>query len=212
MKFSMAISGVLLFGFIVAHLIGNLQIFQGPDKINAYAAFLRVTPILLWMARIGLFVLVTIHIVTAIRLTRSNHDARPVPYAVQHTVQANWGSLHMFDTGVLILLFTLFHLAHYSLGLLQPELSRLTDGSGDPDVYSMVVLGFRNIWYVFFYILGMFAFAVHLGHGIYSFFQTLGLTHPVLMPLIKRSAALIAWAIALGYISIPVAVIAGVLS
>ena len=208
----MAISGILLFGFIVAHLIGNLQIFQGPEKINAYAAFLRVTPILLWIARIGLLVLVTIHIVTAIRLTRSNHEARPVPYAVQHTVQANWGSLHMFDTGVLILLFTLFHLAHYSFGLLQPELARLADVSGDPDVYSMGVIGFRNVWYAFFYIIGMCALAVHLGHGIYSFFQTLGLTHPVLMPLIKLSAPLIAWVIALGYISIPVAVLTGVLS
>lgn len=207
----MAVSGILLFGFIIAHLLGNLQIFEGPEKINSYAKFLRSIPGPLWTARIGLIAIVLVHIVSAFKLTAKNRAARPEPYAYKTTVQAPWASLHMFDTGMLVLLFILFHLAHYTFGLVQPQFAHLTDAAGNPDVYTMVINGFRNPWYAAFYILAMCGIGFHLSHGIYSFFQTLGVTHAVVMPAVKRAAPLIGWAIAAAYIAIPVSVLAGVL-
>ncbi len=212
MKFLMAVTGIILFGFVVLHLLGNLQIFGGPVRINSYAKLLKSIQGPLWTARSGFIAAVLIHIAAAIKLTKINMESRPVRYAVERTVQASWASLHMFDTGMLVLLFVLFHLAHFTVGVVQPEFAHLTDPAGNPDVYTMVVHGFQNVWYSIFYILAMCGVGVHLSHGIYSFFQTLGLSHSWLTPLIKLAAPIIGWSLAIGYIAIPVAVLSGLIN
>ncbi|HSH77516.1 MAG TPA: succinate dehydrogenase cytochrome b subunit [Herpetosiphonaceae bacterium] len=208
-KVVMALTGFVLVGFVIAHMVGNLKAFQGPEKLNAYGVFLRDVggPIfgheqLLWIVRLVLLASVVLHIVAAVQLARGELAARPVRYAYHKKVQATYASRTMRWGGMIILLFVIYHLLHFTVGSAHPSFR-----SGD--IYHNLVSGFQ-VWYVSaFYIAAMIALGLHLYHGVWSMFHTLGLNNRTYNRLLRGTAAVVAGAVALGNISIPVAVLVG---
>ena len=209
-KFLMAVTGAGLFFFVIAHMVGNLQIFLGPESINRYGNFLQMTPEILWPARIGLLAFVIIHIWASISLTIENRAARATGYEVKELVAASTASRTMIWSGLIIFAFVCFHLAHYTLLWVHPEFRDLRDAQGQHDIYRMMVLGFSNCWVSGFYALGIGLLCIHLSHGTSAMFQSLGLKNAAYECLIDRLSKIMAILIFLGYISIPVAVLAGV--
>lgn len=209
-KFLMAITGVGLFVFVIGHLVGNLQIFLGPESINRYGHFLQTTPEILWPARIGLLAFVILHIWTSISLTLENRAARAAQYEVKELVAASLASRTMIWSGLIIVAFVGFHLAHYTWLIVHPEFRDLHDTNGWHDIYRMMILGFSNGWVSGFYVLSIGLLCIHLSHGGSAMFQSLGLKTEAYAATIDCSAKIVAVAIFLGYISIPLAVLAGV--
>jgi succinate dehydrogenase / fumarate reductase cytochrome b subunit len=205
-KAVMAVTGFILFGFIVGHLLGNLQIFLPPEKINHYAATLKSLPTLLWGARITLLIAVTLHIWSSFQLWLLQRAARPISYVKKANVNSTYASRTMIWSGPIILAFLIFHLLHFTFGAVHPG------GPFDEhNVYNNVVTGFQ-VWPVsLFYIIAMIMLCYHLYHGLWSMFQSLGFSHPVYTPWLQRFAKLFAILVAVGNISIPVAVLAGFL-
>jgi len=212
-KYVMAVTGLALFGFVVGHLVGNLQIFGPPDLINAYAHFLKSTPELLWGARLGLLAMVGLHIASAIALSKANREARPVQYAGGGAYGSTVNSRYMLVSGLVILSFVLYHLAHFTA--LLPGINGVGDfralttdlhGKTVPDVYGMVVLGFQVWWVVLFYLVAQALLFMHLGHGVASLFQSLGFRNHVWWPRIATFAKVASIAIFIGYASIPTAI------
>jgi succinate dehydrogenase / fumarate reductase, cytochrome b subunit len=213
-KSIVAITGALLLGFVVAHMLGNLQIFLGAENINSYAKTLQDLGGLLWVARIGLLVAFVAHIGMAIKITLENKAARPVPYAVNKVHKATLASRIMPYTGIVILAFVIYHLLHFTLASFNPEYKTLLDEQGRHDVYKMVIAGFSNPVSSLFYIIAQACLALpigHLSHGIFSIFQTLGVNHPNIDGRIKLASVAVALVIFLGNSSIPVAVLLGIL-
>ena len=193
-KILMAVTGLILIGFVIGHLVGNLQIFQEPDHINGYAQFLRNLGPLLWVARIGLLAAALIHIWAATVLTLENNAARGGAYGVTHTIQATLASRTMRLTGYVVFAFVLYHLAQFTWGLAQSSTFKdnlplykmaneyrvagfpvIDPGTEVHDVHTMVIRGFQNPIVSVFYIIAVGLLSVHLAHGIDSMFQTLGL-------------------------------------
>ena len=208
-KFLMAITGVGLFLFVIGHLAGNLQIFLGPEPINRYGHFLQTTPEILWPARIGLLAFVIIHIWTSLSLTIENRAARAARYEVKELVAASLASRTMIWSGLIVFAFVGFHLAHYTLLIVHPEYRDLHDANGWHDIYRMMILGFSNCWVSGFYVLSIGLLCIHLSHGASAMFQSLGLKNEAYASVIDRFAIVAAVVIFLGYISIPLAVLAG---
>jgi succinate dehydrogenase / fumarate reductase cytochrome b subunit len=208
-KFLMAITGAGLFLFVIGHMVGNLQIFLGPEAINSYGHFLQTTPEILWPARIGLLAFVIIHIWASIALTLENRAARDSQYEVKEVVAASLASRTMIWSGLIIFAFIVFHLAHYTLLIVHPEFRDLHDANGWHDIYRMMVLGFSNYWVSGFYVLSIGLLCVHLSHGASAMFQSLGLKNEAYTRAIDCFAKVAAVIIFLGYISIPLAVLAG---
>ncbi len=212
-KLVMALTGLLLFGFVVVHLLGNLQIFAGRAAINDYGEKLRSFEPLLWVARIGLIVVALAHVATAMRLVRLNEAARPIAYVKQASRQVRKQTRFMWTGGLVVLAYTLFHLAHFTWGWLHPQhyhaVEKLADGRVRHDVYAMMARGFRVWWVSVAYLAAMACLALHLCHGIPSFFQTLGLDHSRYERAIERLGPAVATLIFVGYASIPVAVLLG---
>src|SRR5580765_56686 len=156
-KFVMAASGLALFGFVIVHMLGNLQIFLGPEPLNAYGEFLKSKPGLLWTARLGLLLMVILHVWAAIKLSLENKAARPVGYADTRVVAASYASRTMMWSGVIIFVFVVYHLMHFTLGITNPDYLQmeetLKDGTQRPDVFRMMIVGFSNVWVSGFYIL-----------------------------------------------------------
>jgi succinate dehydrogenase / fumarate reductase cytochrome b subunit len=213
-KYLMAVSGFALVFFVVGHLLGNLQIFIGPEAINRYGHFLQSTPELLWPARIGLVLLVLLHIISAIKLSQENRAARPVPYQNYEVVAASYASRTMLMSGIIVLVFIIYHLLHFTA---QVSYVNLTGQSfvdfADPqkrhDVFKMMVVGFRQPVVSLFYILGVGLLCLHLSHGIGSMFQSMGWKNKYYGKFLDKMAKVIAWVLFLGYISIPLAILAG---
>jgi succinate dehydrogenase / fumarate reductase cytochrome b subunit len=201
-KALMAVTGIILFAFVLAHLIGNLQVFAGREKLNAYAEFLQHNVGVLWVARIVLLVSVAVHAIAGIQLTMAKRAARPVQYHTWRRIQSTPGSRTMIWSGVLILVFVVYHLLHLTVGTAHPSFIR-------GDVYANVIEGFRQVGASIAYIISMVGLGFHLQHGLYSMFQSLGFSHPRYTPGFKRFAALAATLIALGNISMPIAILAG---
>lgn len=206
-KFFMSVSGLALFGFVVGHLVGNLQIFQGQDKLNAYAEFLHHIQGPLWMARIGLLVMLVVHIRTSAQLTAENRRARPEQYAKKNSVRATLASRTMMLSGLMVFAYVVYHLLHFTFTAVHPQYAHMVDAQGRNDVYSMVVLSFQNVTISAIYIVANFLLAFHLSHGLSSAFQSLGLTNEPLLKKLKIAGALAAWAIFIGYAAIPLGVI-----
>lgn len=215
-KFLMAVSGAALFAFVIGHMLGNLQVFLGPDAINAYAHFLQTTPEILWTARLGLLAMVTLHVWSAIVLTVENRAARPVPYDRATPVAASYASRTMIWSGAIVAAFVIYHLLHYTV--LVPALNltgqdfagpAFVDGKGRHDVYRMVIVGFRQPVVAGFYIVAVSLLCLHLGHGVSAMFQSLGLKNKTWGPLIDRLAMIGAGVLWLGYLLVPVAVLLG---
>jgi len=213
-KYIMALTGCLLFLFVVAHLLGNLQIFLGPETINRYGHFLQSNPELIWPARIVLLIMVALHIWSAIKLAAENRAARPQAYAHSEIVAASYASRTMFMSGLIILAFIIYHLLHFTVQVQQINLTGQNfvdfhDPQQRHDVFRMMVTGFSNIWVSLFYIIGMALLCLHLSHGVSSMFQSLGWKKRSYGVFLDKFARIIAVAIFLGYTSIPVAVLLG---
>jgi succinate dehydrogenase / fumarate reductase cytochrome b subunit len=212
-KIIVAVTGIGLMGFILGHLLGNLQIYMGADQINHYAKKLQDMGPLLWVARIGLLVMLALHIVATVQLTRQNKAARSQKYAVDATRKATKSSRIMIWSGLTILTFLVYHLLHFTIssghGYHDPANSRYWLEDGSHNVFNMMIDGFR-VWYVSaFYVLGMFLLCSHLGHGFASVFQTLGLATPRLRQPIAVTGQIFAWGVFFGNVSIPVAILTG---
>jgi succinate dehydrogenase / fumarate reductase cytochrome b subunit len=205
-KFVMAITGLALIGFLVAHLSGNLLVYAGPEAFNAYAAKLKSLGPLLWVMRIGLLAIAVTHVVFAIRLTRANRLARPIPYVAKATIQASYASRTMPMTGLIVLFFIGYHLAHFTLHLVDPSYADLHDSLGQHDAYRMLVLGFQNPVACALYVAGMLAIGTHLSHGMSSMFQSLGINHPNINRVFQCGAPALAWVLVLAFLSIPISV------
>ncbi|HEY6447905.1 MAG TPA: succinate dehydrogenase cytochrome b subunit [Acidobacteriaceae bacterium] len=204
-KTVMAVTGAILFLFVIGHLLGNLQIFDGPARLNAYSHFLKNLGELLWIVRGVLIVCVVLHIVTTVQLWARNRKARPVGYKVKKSVASNYADRTMYWSGPIILAFVIFHLLEFTAGTVHPGAPAFSEY----DVYYNVVAGFRVWWVSAWYIISMILLGFHLRHGIWSAFQSLGANHPRHTPVLKQAALWIAILITLGYISIPVSVLAG---
>jgi succinate dehydrogenase / fumarate reductase cytochrome b subunit len=212
-KYVMALTGLALFGFVIGHLLGNLQVFGAPELINGYAHFLKSKPGLLWGARLGLLVCVGLHIAAAVTLAQLNRAARPVQYAGGSAYGASVSSRYMLLSGLVILAFVLYHLAHFTA--LLPGINGVGDfsklrtefhGQTVPDVYAMMILGFQVWWVVLFYLVAQGLLFMHLSHGLASLFQSLGLRNHVWWPRISQFAKVASIAIFIGYASIPAAI------
>lgn len=208
----MAVSGLILLGFVIAHLLGNLLIYQGPDAINAYAKKLRDIGPLLWTLRVGLLTMLVVHVWASLLVSRENRKARPIPYRRTHSLVTTPAARTMLLSGLLVCAYLVYHLLHFTFRLAHPELSRATDALGHVDVYTMMVLSFQQWAISLAYIVGMALLCLHLSHGTASSFQTLGITNEHTLPIVTHISRLVALVLFLGYSSIPVAVLCGWLS
>ncbi len=205
-----AVTGVILILFVIGHLLGNLQIFLGPDWINGYAEHLRELGPFLWVIRGVLLVVVLLHIYYTIRLAIENRRARPERYRRKDAVKATFASRSMALSGLVLLAFIIYHLLQFTVRATDPRFAALPkDPLGHYDVYSMMVLGFQSPLVSGFYILAMLLLALHLSHGSSSFFQSLGLNNQKLAPRLARAGQIFAWLLFVGYSSIPAAVLLG---
>ena len=212
-KFFMAVTGLVLFGFVTGHLIGNLQIFLPPEKINAYGHMLESLGAALWIIRGFLLVCLVIHVWLGIHLTLENRAARPQGYGVQHVNRATLASRVMARTGLVVLAFIFFHLAHYTLRVGHPEWREhtftLANGTQVRDIHSMMVAGFSNGLVSAFYILAIGILSYHLSHGVCSIFQSLGLKNEKWTIGLQRFTVIYCWAYFLLNASMPLAVLGG---
>ncbi len=210
-KAVMAVSGVVLFGFVVGHLIGNLQIYAGADKVNHYAKFLQSMPGVLWGVRITLLLLVILHVWSSFQLWLLAREARPVAYKKKSNPNSSYASRTMIWSGPIIGAFVIYHLLHFTFGTLLPGgLARLPNG--DVDVYRNLITGFSQPLVTLFYVIAVSLLGVHLYHGLSSMFQSLGVSHPSYTPRFKQFAAAASILISAGNISIPLSVLAGIVN
>jgi succinate dehydrogenase / fumarate reductase, cytochrome b subunit len=209
-KVLMAVTGFIVFGFVVGHILGNLQLFMGPEKLNAYAAFLQGSGPLKWSVRIVLAVSVVVHMVSAAQVTLQNWRARPTGYAVKTFQKTTYAARTMWLGGPIIALFVVYHLLHLTTGDVHPAPAGFEpDAEGIINVYNNVVLGFQRPLASGIYILTMVLIGLHLHHGLWSMLQSVGLNHPKYNPLRKAFAVAFALFIAGAGISLPVAVLSG---
>lgn len=210
-KILMAITGFIAFGYVIGHMLGNLQIFIGQDQLNTYAKALHAFPALLWVVRSVLMVSFVAHIWLGIQLKLENMAARPIVYKRPNTVKATLASRTMIWTGLTVLSFVVYHLLHFTATTIVPEFEHLTDAQGRHDTYSMVILGFQNIPVSIMYMISVGLVCYHLSHGIASMFQSLGWNNKETERRLRVISVTISTLVFLGFISIPVAVLAGYL-
>ena len=212
-KMIVALTGVILMLFVIGHLLGNLQIFLGPRWVNDYAQHLRDLGPLLWAVRITLLVAVFLHIYFTVSLALDNRRARPQGYKKRDYIRASYASRHMVVSGLVVLAFIIFHLLHFTGRRFDARFPMLkNDPLNHYDVYSMMVYGFQNYYVSAFYLLGLFLLALHLSHGSSSFFQSLGFNDKKLTPRLASGGRIFAWLLFLGYTSIPVAILLGLIT
>jgi len=210
-KLLMAATGLVLFGFVTGHLIGNLQIFLPPEKINAYGHMLESLGAVLWLIRAFLLLCLVVHVWLAIQLTLENRAARPQTYGVDHVNRATLASRVMARTGFVVLAFILFHVAQFTVRAGHPEWSEhsfaLLSGEKVRDIHTMMVQSFSNAWVSGFYILAVGILSYHLAHGIGSMVQTLGLKNEKWTAGLERFAVVFCWAYFLLNAAIPLSVL-----
>ena len=210
-KALMAVSGLVLLGFVIGHLLGNLTIFGGPDLLNAYAHKLDGLKPLVWAMRVVLLAAVAVHSWTSIMVSRENRAARPQAYKMKRTRETTAAAQLMLVTGLLVLAYLVYHLLHFTARVTNPDLSHGLDALGRRDVYAMVVRSFQIPGIAAAYLVGMTAVWFHLMHGIGSAFQTLGLNNERTLAAMRLGSRIIALILYLGYISIPMAVMFGLI-
>lgn len=203
-KVVMAVTGLILVGFLVTHVASNLTIFGGPGTLDEYAAALREVPALLWAARLVLLASVVLHIGSAWKLTRLAKASRPVGYARKDNRGSTFASRYMAVSGTLLLVFIIYHILHFTTGTVHPDFKA-------GEVTANVIRGFQSPGVAIFYIVAMAAVGLHLFHGVWSIFQTLGVTNPKALGIRGRLAVLLGWGIAVGFMVIPVSVLIGLL-
>lgn len=209
-KVVMAATGVGLIGFVIAHMVGNLQIFLGQDAFNNYGVFMKQTVgKLLWLMRAGLLGVVVLHILSGLRLARLNRAARPVAYASTAHSQSTLASRTMAMTGLVLLAYIVYHLLHFTIGVTHPEHFNLVDSQGRHDIYSMFILGFQQPVVAISYVLANGLLAVHLSHGARSFFQSLGLRAHKYEAMIRAVGYTVAVVVGVPNMLMPLAVLSG---
>jgi succinate dehydrogenase / fumarate reductase, cytochrome b subunit len=219
-KYVMAATGFVLFVFVVGHLAGNLQVFLGREAINRYGYFLQSNPELLWPARLALLLAVGLHIWSATKLSLENRAARPVGYAQYQPVGSTYASRTMLMSGIIIFVFILYHLLHFTadlryINLTGKDFSAFMETlpgqvpSERHDIFKMMIVGFNNGWVSGFYILGIGLLCLHLSHGASSMFQSLGWKSEAYRPFLDNFARAVAVLIFVGYVSIPTAILLG---
>jgi succinate dehydrogenase / fumarate reductase, cytochrome b subunit len=201
-KVVMAVTGIILFGFIIGHMAGNLQFFLGPDKLDAYAENLRHVPALLWGVRGVMLVAVILHIASSISLARLQRAARPVGYVRKQSVGSTYASRTMYWSGPIVLAFLIYHLLHMTFGTVHPHFQDLRP-------YENLVAGFSNPIVSVAYIISIVLLGMHLYHGLWSMFQTLGAAHPRYTPKLRAFAKITTFLIVVGFIAVPIAILAG---
>jgi succinate dehydrogenase / fumarate reductase cytochrome b subunit len=202
-KIVMAVTGLIMVAFVIGHVLGNLLFFAGPAHINAYSAFLHGTGEILWAVRVVLLVSVILHIIAATQLTLIERASRPVAYARRQYQAATLASRTIRWGGVLLAVFIVFHLLNMTTGTLHPDFRQ-------GDVYHNLVTGLSIPWVAAFYIIAMIALGLHLYHGTWSAFRTLGIDKPSANPLQRRVVTVLAVAVAALFAAIPLAIVAGV--
>ena len=215
-KYIMAVSGFCLFGFVIGHMAGNLQVFLGPEAINRYGHFLQSVPELIWPARLSLLALIGLHIWSAAKLTQENRAARPVAYVEYKPVGSSYASRTMLMTGLIVASFIIYHLLHFTIrtkgiNLTGQDFVTFKDAEYGHDIYRMIIVGFKNPLVSLFYLVGVGLLCFHLSHGISAMFQSIGWKNETYRPLLDKAARLIGLVLFLGYASIPAAVLLGIL-
>ena len=204
-KIVIAVTGAIGVGYLIGHVAGNLLIYQAPARIDAYAAFLKSNPGLLWATRAILLLAVSLHIIAAFQLARISQKSRPVAYKRWRAVGSDFASRTMRWTGPIVGIFIVYHLLHFTTGTIHPDFR-------EGQVYHNVTTGFR-VWYTSaFYIVAMLALLAHLYHGAWSMFQSLGLNHPKYNRLVRALATIVTVVVVIGFTSIPVAVLLGLIA
>lgn len=198
-KVAMGMTGILLVLFLVGHAAGNLLVFQGPEALNRWAHLLKSSAGVLWAVRLVLLAALALHVHAAWSLTMLNRAARPESYDDYRTRSSTISALSLRVGGVVLLLFIIFHLLDQTTGTIHPAFSPM-------DVYGNLMIGFSVWWVALFYLVAMAALGLHLHHGVWSFFQTMGWNHPHLDPLRRRLALVLAVGISGAFSAIVVAV------
>ena len=209
-KAVMAVTGLIGFGFVIGHMLGNLQVFLGPEVMNGYGMALHENPVLLYGTRAVLLIAVVLHIVAAVQLINMNRSARPQGYAKLSPVVSSYASRTMRWSGPILAVFIVYHLLHFTFGTAHPNFTYQDTMNTVPAPYENVVRGFANPLVSLFYIVSMILLMLHIHHGAWSLFQSLGLNHPRYTPLIRTTARAASIALLIGNCSIPIAVLAGV--
>src|ERR1700749_290600 len=203
-KIVMAVTGILLFVFVIGHLLGNLQVFEGPQKLNAYGAFLHSIGEFLWPVRIILLICVTLHIIATVQLALRKKRARLIGYSRKQAIASSYASRTMYWSGPIVLAFIIFHLLHLTAGYVHPGAAYI-----EGDVYHNVVSGFQVWWVSLSYIVAISLLGLHLRHGLWRILQSVGINQPKYTAALKTKAFVIALLSVLGYISIPISVLLG---
>lgn len=212
----MAVSGMALFLFVVGHMVGNLQVFLGPEAINSYGHFLQSKKELVWGARLGLLTMLVLHIWSAIKLSAENRAAKPKGAGCYKAVAASYASRTMLVSGLVIFTFVIYHLLHFTVrakgvNLTGVDFGTLADPEKRLDIYNMIVTGFSQPIVAIFYIISMGLLSLHLSHGVAAMFQSLGLKNKKYGTFIDRLALAAAAVLIVGYSAIPLAVLTGIL-
>ena len=199
----MALTGLILFGFVIGHMAGNLTLYGGPQAMYDYAAGLRKIPGGLWVARAVLLVSVLAHAVTSFQLNSANEAARTNGYKVKKDIATSYAAHAMKLTGPILAFYIVFHIAHLTFGKAHPNYDQY-------NVYNNVVHGFQVWWVSLLYIAGNAALGLHLYHGAWSLFQTLGVNHPRYNDKLKMGAVALAMIVVIANIGFPIAVMLGI--
>ncbi|MEM6994176.1 MAG: succinate dehydrogenase cytochrome b subunit [Myxococcota bacterium] len=212
LKVAMAVSGAALVGFVLAHMLGNLQIFAGPEVFNAYAHFMQGLGGLLWVARLGLLGMLVVHVGAAVMLSRRNFAARPQRYASLKARRTTPYAKAMLYTGIVVLAYVAYHLAHFTLGMAHPDYFYAVDELGRRDVYTNFVISFENPIIAGTYIVANVALAAHLAHATTSMFRSVGLSVGRFKEPLAKVGPAVGLVVGLGNVAMPLACWLGVIS
>jgi succinate dehydrogenase / fumarate reductase cytochrome b subunit len=209
-KYVVAVTALLLILYVLGHLLGNLQIYMGPDRINAYAKFLHDLGPILWVVRVFLIAAFVTHIVATIQLAHENRLAKPQKYAVAGYQRSTMASRTMIVSGLIVLCFVIYHLLQFTVQVTDPEFREVHDSLGRHDVYRMLILGFKHPLVSLFYVVGLFLLTTHLTHGFASVVQTLGINNRKITDFVSIGGQSLAWLVFAGYVSIPLTILLGI--
>lgn len=205
-KYLVALTGLVMVGFLVAHLAGNLLVYAGPLALHDYAEGLRKFPAVLWALRLGLIVSALLHVFLATKLNLANRAARPITYFNKSYRKATYASRSMLLTGILLLLYIVYHLADFTWRWTNADVARL----GPYDVYQMLILRLSSPVNALIYMAAMAVMGLHLCHGVTSVFQTVGLNHPKYNFIFRSLGPLVGTILSVGFMSIPISILLGI--
>jgi succinate dehydrogenase / fumarate reductase cytochrome b subunit len=210
-KIIMAVTGIVLVSFVCVHLLGNSSVFVGADAINAYAQKLHSLGPFVWVFRLVMLAAFAIHIIFGIQLTLENRAATPEKNVQVKRLKTGFGAETMIVSGLVLLAFVVYHLLHFTVRVTNPEIYVPLGDHGMVDVYVMIVNGFKSVLPVIIYLVGMGFLFLHVSHGFQSLFQTLGLSNDKSLPVMGTVSKMVGFVLLLGYISIPLLVVAGLI-